>query len=62
MKFKLDNTPNNENSVVEEKKDDVCPIDKLLVVATDQLCIISSMISSLKDTIDNISRLNEKHD
>lgn len=62
MKFKLDNTPNNENPVVEEKKDDVCPIDKLLVVATDQLCIISSMISSLKDTIDNISRLNEKHD
>ena len=62
MKFKLDNTSNNENPVVEEKKDDVSPIDKLLVVATDQLCIISSMISSLKDTIDNISRLNEKHD
>lgn len=62
MKFKLDNTSNNENPVVEEKKDDVSPIDKLLVVATDQLYIISSMISSLKDTIDNISRLNEKHD
>lgn len=62
MKFKLDNTSNNENPVVEEKKDDVSLIDKLLVIATDQLCIISSMISSLKDTIDNISRLNEKHD
>lgn len=56
MKFKSEETVEEQNEVKE------CKLCEVLCVIDKQIDIISSMLSSLRTSIDTIHRLHEEHD